>query len=520
MMRTWQTRLALSAELTVLLDAYAALYGKVERTLFAELAAGRKSKTDLKREYLQRFGITARQFNAIRIGLEGKVRSIQERQPTLIKELGQRIARAKATLSTLRSMTTGTPEQCVRRANKIHQKMRRLACLEHKYASQQADRKTGKVRLCFGSKRLFHAQFALEANGYASPADWRADWQASRASEFMLVGSKDETCGNQSAQLNRHDGGAFLLKLRLPNALGKTAVLSLTLPHGAEHIVEALTLNQALTYRFVRDASGWRLFISADLSERRRTSSRQAGAIGVDINADHLAVADLDRHGNIVAVERIPLCTYGKTPAQAMALIGDACKPIIERAKHSGKPVALEKLDFAKKKTGLEGQEARYARMLSSFAYSKIVQTLKARAFDAGIEVIAVNPACTSIIGRHKFARRYGISNHQAAAASIGRRADHRSESPNRHMGDQVTFALPVRNRAKHVWSFWREVARKEAAHEARSRLARRNAVQSTAAGPSPAVRPTRDVPAEFRHASRSQHCSVSAIDISLDVLF
>ena len=254
--------------------------------------------------------------------------------------------------------------------------------------------------------------------------------------------------------------------------------------------------------------------------ERRSTSSRQAGAIGVDINADHLAVAELDRHGNIIDAQRIQLCTYGKTKAQAMALIGEGCKAVIERARRSGKPITLEKLDFAKKKAGMEGQDARYARMLSSFSYSKIVQTLKARAFDIGIEVIAVNPACTSIIGRHKFASRYGISNHQAAAASIGRRAQHLSESPNRRMGDQVTFALPARNRAKHVWSFWRDVARKEAAHEARLRLARRKAVQSKAARASPALRSICDLPAEFRHASRPQHCSVDAIDITQDVPF
>jgi IS605 OrfB family transposase len=289
------------------------------------------------------------------------------------------------------------------------------------------------------------------------------------------------------------------------------------LPHGQDRITEALTLNQALTYRFVRDADGWRVLISTDLVERAKITSRYSGTLGVDINADHLAVAELDRYGNIIYAQRIPLCTYGKTKAQAMAIIGDACKEVIMRAQASGKSIALENLDFAKKKAGLEGQEARYARMLSSFSYSKIVQTLKARAFDAGVEIIAVNPACTSIIGRHKFARRFGISNHQAAAASIGRRANHLSESPNRCFGDQVTFALPVRNRAKHVWSYWRDVARKEAAHEARLRLAAR---QSKMAGTPPILRSTRDLPAEFRHASRSQNCSVNAIDITLDVPF
>jgi hypothetical protein len=72
---TYQTRLALDAEQAAALDAYAALYGRVERSLFAAFQAGGKLN-DLKRQFLPKFGITARQFNAIRVGLEGKIDSI------------------------------------------------------------------------------------------------------------------------------------------------------------------------------------------------------------------------------------------------------------------------------------------------------------------------------------------------------------------------------------------------------------------------------------------------------------
>ena len=61
------------------LDAYAELYGRVERKLFAEVAAGRLA-TSLKSVYLQRHGIPARMFNAVRVLLEGKVASVKEQQ--------------------------------------------------------------------------------------------------------------------------------------------------------------------------------------------------------------------------------------------------------------------------------------------------------------------------------------------------------------------------------------------------------------------------------------------------------
>ena len=80
--RTYQTRS--SANFDCPLAEYASLMSRVERCLFADLAKGKTLK-DLKAPYLLRFSITARQFNAIRVELEGKVDSICKRLPKLIE---------------------------------------------------------------------------------------------------------------------------------------------------------------------------------------------------------------------------------------------------------------------------------------------------------------------------------------------------------------------------------------------------------------------------------------------------
>ena len=77
------------------LSAYAELYGRVERKLFCEVAAGR-SATSLKREYLKRYGIPARMFNGVRVSLEGKVASVKEQQKLRLDSLRRRIDRAEA----------------------------------------------------------------------------------------------------------------------------------------------------------------------------------------------------------------------------------------------------------------------------------------------------------------------------------------------------------------------------------------------------------------------------------------
>ena len=102
-------------------------------------------------------------------------------------------------------------------APKLHQKKRRLHTLQHKLDILQADHKTGGLRMCFGSKRLFRAQFDLEANDYASHEEWLTDWKASRSNQFFVLGSQDETAGNQSCQASIQADGT--LNLRLPDAL-------------------------------------------------------------------------------------------------------------------------------------------------------------------------------------------------------------------------------------------------------------------------------------------------------------
>jgi hypothetical protein len=80
----------------------------------------------------------------------------------------------------------------------------------------------------------------------------------------------------------------------------------------------------------------------------------------------------------------------------------------------------------------LEDESPRYARMLSSLSYHQIKQTLKARAFRHGVEVFEVNPAYSSVIGRIKYAARYGLTVHQAAALVLAQRVQRVYERPPR----------------------------------------------------------------------------------------
>ena len=180
---TYQTRTAGYAGLDrsagdAVLAAYGELYGRVQRKLFAEVAAGR-STTSLKSAYLERYGIPARMFNGVRVSLDGKISSVRETMALRRESLQRRIARAEEQIADAAEHG---------RLDQVHHKKRRLANLRHRLSALEADIAAGRVRLCFGSKRLWRKQHNLETNGYASHEEWLRDWRDARSNEFFVLG--------------------------------------------------------------------------------------------------------------------------------------------------------------------------------------------------------------------------------------------------------------------------------------------------------------------------------------------
>ena|SRR3984885_2538967 len=114
--------------------------------------------------------------------------------------------------------------------------------------------KAKKISLCFGSKRLYNQQFHLEENGFGSHEEWQELWQFARNDSFFLLGSKDESQGNQSCSATVDGNGALTLRIRLPNALtqhGKYLLIpNIRFAYGHDHILKALEEGSAISYRF------------------------------------------------------------------------------------------------------------------------------------------------------------------------------------------------------------------------------------------------------------------------------
>ncbi|MDR7141864.1 IS605 OrfB family transposase [Rhizobium sp. BE258] len=522
--------------LACVLDQYSALMSRAERLLLGRLKAGRVWTGDLKVSFYQHLGLSSTHLDMAYRQLQAKLKSVAElasdrvkqltgkiaskrtdimrKDKALAKAIAERsklpeelqvlqgkIAKWRASLATVKDSmrvkhlfvlkqhleqwhAKTAAKDAIRRSihalrAALHQHRRRLEILEHRKA--EAQRQAADPTMCFGSRKLFLAQFALAENGYGDVDAWRKDWQSSRSAQMTIDGNASKECGNQFARLRRRKGGRYDLELRLPKALAHLSTRSfksaghdvdcvdftgLCFNHGDEVIQQAIDARRPVTLKFRRDDTSWRISVSVDDRIEPAMVDFSCGALGVDLNAGHVSAALVDADGNPVESFTFPCVTYGRSSDQGKDTIRKVAAQIAALADRLGVPVVSEKLDFARKKATLkDSDDARYARMLSSFAYSAFEAALASACLRGGVSHRRVNPAYTSIIGRVKFARRYGLSVHEAASVTIARRAMGCSERlPRSDDGTvtaptngsvHVTLDLPVRNGSRHVWTEW-----------------------------------------------------------------
>ena len=424
----------------------------------------RKPKAeDYKTEFVnnKEYGITARQFNALASEVDGLVKAVTELLKSEQKELLLREAKLKKQAKVQEAMLLKWLEDSSdsrwsvldSQGEKLLYRMSRTAHsmekLEKRLPEVQLQLEANVPAICFGTHKLFRQQFHLEQAGYLKPLTaeqkqgrspeeikriesaaeeaaflcWVADWKAARTGQFFFLGSKDETAGNQTCQIERLTEKEaaehirvkkeeilrqeaseatlqarlraadrqqaiphYRVKIRLPTPLQKDGEkyhwATFALSYGHEHVDRAIALNdpkglgKALSYRFCKDtAKGrWHTHISIDIEPGEKVSrSVSCGAIGIDFNADHLAIAETDASGNRVKCWRVELDFKGKSADQRKDILSVALQRVVDLAVAKKLPLVIEALDFSEKKKQMEEQATvtGYRVMLSGLAYAQ-----------------------------------------------------------------------------------------------------------------------------------------------------
>ncbi|SDC63968.1 transposase, IS605 OrfB family, central region [Sanguibacter gelidistatuariae] len=332
-------------------------------------------------------------------------------------------------------------------------KQERLQVLQGRLVRVAVDYAAGHVHVVAGGKRLLKVRANLDLAGL-SVEQWREQWTASR-DRIEANGGRDEPFGNLTLTVTP----AGEVSIRLPRPLEHLAnaprgryTLSGTasFAHRGGEWAAQITTPGAVAYTLARKAGrdGWYLTASWTTTAPQPPADDvlTGGALGVDLNADHLAVRRLDAHGNPVGAPiRIDLDVTG-TSARRDAQVRHAITQLLHLAARYKVPaIAVEDLNFADaRETGREmmGRGARgklFRRTVAGIPTAVFRDRLAAMAATAGVTVFAVNPAYTSQWGGQHWRKPYGITRHEAAATVIGRRAQ--GHKARRRVG--VTRARP-----------------------------------------------------------------------------
>ena len=456
------------------LDGFAMTFNRTMRQLYVDLIINKINTNILKSDCIANNNLNARHYNSIKFAVEGKAKSVIELNKNYLAEAQDNLKSEQKYIKSLEGKIKNFSKELTEYKEKASEKLliasqnkirdnlayaqQREAKLIEKISKHQEIVESGNPHLCFGSQKLWKRR---TTGYYKTHQAWLDEWRFQRNKEVCFVGSSDEVAGNLNAQIRHIEGNKFGLKLNVnPNASRPTEKyieLFFTLNYEVEYIKKVIQNNlnginkSALTYRVSKIKNSkkrhnqYTIAVTFDEEKRfvKQSQDFWLGCVGVDINQEHLAICETNHQGNYVAScnEEFDVT---QTSFQNINSLTLAVKNLIVKAKATGKPIVMEKLDFVKKKAALKsGYNKKQNVQLSSFAYSKIKYLIQARAADAGIEVIEVNPAYTSLIGKAKYSHRLGISPHRAAAFAIARRGMRLKERVKVNL---ATPGLSVRN--------------------------------------------------------------------------
>jgi len=330
-----------------------------------------------------------------------------------------------------------------------HGKAVRLQALKARFAAVDRRLEAGAVSVVRGGKPLLRKRGNLAAAGLTE-AQWRGQWESARL--FLTAdGEKDKAWGNETIRWNADEGW---LEVRLPAPLARLA----NRPHGRYRLsclaefsyrgdeVAAQAATGAVRYDISHDPARDRWYLDASWRTAPGPAPalddlRQAPVLAVDLNHGHLAAWVVTPDGNPAGPPvTITLGLAGLPASRRDGRLRAAISELTRLARQHGcRAVVIEDLDFAgAREQGRERHGSRpsrgrrgrgFRRLVSGIPTGRFRDRLTQMAANAGLAVIAVDPAYTSRWGReHWLTPSHNqaspiYTGHHAAAVVIGRRA-------------------------------------------------------------------------------------------------
>lgn len=324
---------------------------------------------------------------------------------------------------------------------------------------------TSRLHICFGSCKLFNAQHHLEENWYSNRADWLDDWKKKRSGRFYCIGKGQYGGGTMMKVFATQLTNTYRLEINVPRPLqvvwGEQIQLHFQV-NDRDKRTRATDLSYALEYQkpvtvqvFRREhkTDNWYVHITTYVPHVPQVHNIKRGCLGIDFNANALSLTYVKPDGNIQGCWDLPYQWKGLGNGQRQVRMRELVKQIVDLVPGLGCAIAIESLDFSKKKARMSEESKLYNEMLSNLATGMFREALISRCQRFGVQLIQVNPAFTSVIGMIKFMAQYGLNSGTAAAMAIARRAMKLKEKLPKCLSRPEDLE-------RHDWSAWNRVAK------------------------------------------------------------
>ena len=430
---TTETRLYTknNGDIVMYFDEIKEQYNYIMRKVYYIIRNDPKVKENLLNTELQsKYNISKRTANSIIKTVQGRINSIKELKKTKVKQNQYKLERISKKLEKLIPMLLDlklkAKENDIKDLTKYRNLKTKIAFLKirkdklvNKIKSLNHQLETNKFKITFGTKKLLKQNLEEFLN--------------KRDNQMVFVGTKTETCCNQTFQLKYVPKiNQFIMKVRkdfkYKNTKGEERyVYGKCFFNNHKKLLKEIlkSKNSPLTYKIIKRSNKYYLQCTFEINscDLNLTDNTQ-GTIGIDFNKGFVAISQTNKYGHLVGIDKM---TYrfgsgNKTKNDLLLIINK----LMELAIRTGKDLVVEDLNFLKTKSKAIKAESekgkRYNKTLHSLAYRTFLDKAEQICNKRNVGLIKVNPAWTSWIAKNKFCDKMKLNIHTGAAFVIARR--------------------------------------------------------------------------------------------------
>ena len=444
------------------LDVWGNKYESIRRTGLNDMQRG-MSEDEIEKSYQSRFNLQWAWADSIATEVKQTYSQLKKAKKLNINRIKEQIKKKSRKARTLFKSLSKVKNPTLKQQNQLlglKSKILKIQALRQQLKELES---TKRLHICFGSKKLFNAQYHLKENGYKNHDEWLEDWQKKRSGRFYCVG-KAQAGGGTMIKIYHVTGDEFKATITLPRFMQKEHRITIDIPfqvtecsrHRKSSLLYALKQEKPITVQVFRrehKQDQWYIHLTTYVQEVPITTSFNNGCIGVDFNRDSVEWAYVLADGNIKKKGKLLYNWKGFSSGQRQVMMRNLVAKLTDLAFNYQCPIAIESLDFSKKKASMSEASKAYNSMLSNLSTAMFREALTSRCKRYGIGLHLANPAFTSVIGMIKFMSRYGLNSGRAAAMTIARRAMGYSERAPQCL-------VRPEDRARHPWTTWNRIAR------------------------------------------------------------